>query len=318
MDDVTLLDRFGPAPTALPDDALARARQRLEAATRDAAMIPARRPVRRRAALLAAAAALVAGVTIVSPLGSDDAIALVRVDPLAFPVTATYLPDGLPLERFTFNSEAQDAMYGEDASCDSQAEQCAPDRVTLSVRASMTYWDIPADATSVNVNGHAARGFWAPWNEHHPEYSIVWEQADGDVIGVAAEGRYANPSTVERIAESVTDEGQPVDLFLTVAPEGWPLYGYLSDQHVMYGEDGELAVTLLYRPEFDVGESGARDVRTVTVDGRPGELGRIVDNQSQSWVLQSTAPDGQPFNLTAPESLTEDQVVQIAAGVRHR
>jgi hypothetical protein len=194
---------------------------------------------------------------------------------------------------------------------------CAADRVTLSVRDSFAYWDIQGDSTQIDVAGHPARGFSAPWNDHHPEYSLIWEQADGEIIGVTGEGRYADPATVERIADSVTDTSQRVDLFLTVAPKGWPLYGYLSDQYVMYGDHGELAVTLMDRPEIDLSAAGARNVEPVSVDGRPGEIGRMTDDQGQSWLLQTTAPDGQAFSLNAPGALTADQVIEIAAGVRH-
>jgi hypothetical protein len=318
MNDLSFLDRFGPEPATPTDDTLARARQRLAAEMMDAAPSSVRRPVLRRTAILAAAAAVAACAALVSPFGSDEAIALVSVDPVAFPVTATYLPNGLPLERFTFSAQGMDAMYGEDPSCESQEQACGADRLTLSVRDSFAYWDVDHDAAQVDVAGHPGRGFYAPWNDHHPEYSIVWELTDGEIVGVTGEGRYSDPATVERIADSVTETSQPVDLFLTIAPKGWPLYGYLSDHYVMYGDHGELAVTLLDRPEIDLSAAGASDVRPVTVNGRPAELGRITDDQGQAWVLQTTAPDGQGFNLNAPGALTEDQVIEIAAGVQHR
>jgi hypothetical protein len=147
---------------------------------------------------------------------------------------------------------------------------------------------------------------------------VVWKDTDGDIVGVTGEGAYASPAVVERVADSVVDTSQPVDLFLTVTPEDWSLHTYLSDQYVTYGRIGELSVTLLDRSVLDLGLTGAEGVRSVTVDGRPAQIGQVNDERGNRWVLQSTAPDGQGFHLETPTSLTSDQVIAIAAGVRHR
>lgn len=312
MDDLSLLDQHGPAATSLTDDTLAAARARLGSA------LAAPAPRRRRLPLLAAAAATAAGLALApAVLKSDHSLALAAADPLTFPVTATWLPPGLPLTRFTYSP--QEAMYGADPSCAS-GTPCVGQRVSVSVRDDWQGWEVPDDARRVDVNGASGRLFEAPWAQDQPELHLVWEQPDGDVIGVTGEGRYADPATLERIAESVVDRSQPVALFLTVAPAGWHVYGYVSDHHVSYGDEGQLAITLINAEQVDLEGYGARDAHTVSVAGRHGVLGRQVDEDGDTvaWILTSTAPDGQAFSLQAPGELTGAQVVEIAAGVRHR
>lgn len=311
MSDLELLDRLGPAPTPLSDQALARARARLDAAIEspDAA---SRRPP--RLSLLAAAAAVAAGVAVLPAIVSDDGLALAAVDPLTFPLTATWLPVGTDAPVFTRDGDLQLATY----------DGAGRDRITLVAPESFDHWgELPSDPERFDVAGRDGRGFAT--QEHQgrpgpvPGYTIVWEQADGDVVGVSGSGAYADPALVERVADSVVDEAQPIDLFLSVAPRGWPLHGFVSGHHVSYGEDGELTVSLLSRAGA-IDDTGARDLHAVSVGGRPGRLGRLVDSDGETVgrVLESTAPDGRPFLLDVSGSLSEEQVVEVAAGVRHR
>lgn len=322
MNDLELIDKHGPAAEPLTDRALADARAQLHArwasgSRRTDGPGTPRRP--RRIALIAVAATAAVGLTVAPALlRSHHSVALASVDPLTFPVTPTWLPDGLPLQRFTFNP--QSAMYGADPSC-AAGTPCTANRVTISVSGDWQRWEVPSTATDVDVDGHPGKLFPAPWNPSHPEQHLAWADGDGEVLAVTGEGRFADPAVLERIADSVVDRRQQVDLFLTVAPAGWPVYGYLSDDHVSYGDEGQLTVTLLKQPEqVDLIGYGARDAHDVSVDGRHGVLGRQADESGDTvaWVLTSTAPDGQAFSLQAPGDLTEGQVLQVAAGVRHR
>lgn len=301
MNDLETLDRLGPAPTPLSDEVLSRARAQLDAAL--AATATPRRP--RRLALLGAAAAAAAGIALVPALVSDDSIALAAVDPLTFPVTATWVPAGAGEPVFSRDSGSQWAVYGRPS-----------DQLSVVTPGSFDHWESRTAERPVDVAGRPGTVF----TTDPGDVTVAWEQADGDIVGVTGRGRYADPALVERVADSVVDKSQPVDLFLTVAPQGWPVRAYQSDHHVSYGEQGELTVTLLASQAETMDEYGARDVRPVSVDGRPGRLGRQVDEQGETvtWVLETTAPDGQAFSLQAPASLTEAQVVQVAAGVRHR
>lgn len=318
MNDLEILDHFGPTSAEPSDAALAAARTRLSAAIETS---PAVRRPRRLPLLVAAAAAAAVGIGVVPALvGSDDSIALAAVDPLTFPVTPTWLPEGVGDPVFHYEAGNQQlAEYGD-----------GDDLVRLDVLHDNPA-RVPSDADPVDVNGQAGVGFAGRQHIGSPEtvaaYTVVWEEGDGDKLRVTGLGRYADRATVERVADSVTEHSQPVDLFLSVAPSGWQPYGYLSDHHILYrdpdgkqGDGTDLAMTVVDRVDPDLGNTGARDVHEITVDGRGGVLGRTVDMNDETilWILQTTAPDGTAFALQAPGRFTEDQAIEVAAGVRHR
>lgn len=307
MNDLETLDRLGPSASEPGPAALDAARARLDAAM--AAPAPAVRRTRRLPLLVAASVVAAAGAGIaVAPalLKSDDSIALAAVDPLTFPVTPTWLPEGLGEPIFSKDTSAlQFARYGAQGA----------DTLTVLVTDTWDQWEERDNERPIDIGGQDGIVF-----ERDPgDVVIAWEQADGDLVGVVGRGQFADEGTVEKVAESVRDRGQAVDLFLTVAPEGWRVMAYQSDHHVSYGERGELAVTLLDGqkggPDF-----GATGVRDISVEGRPGWIGSQIDADGDrtGWIVVSTAPDGRVFSLQAPTSLTEAQVIEVAAGVRHR
>ena len=112
MNDLEILDRLGPSAAGPSAAVLSAARARLDATMAGAATTPATPPARtkrpgRRAAVLVAAAAAAVGIGVVPALvGSDDSIALAAVDPLTFPVTATWLPEGLGEPVFSQDSSS--------------------------------------------------------------------------------------------------------------------------------------------------------------------------------------------------------------------
>ena len=302
MNDLDLIDRFGPSADEPADAVLADARARLASAID--APTPAVRRTRRLPLLVAASVVAVAGVgAAVTPalVGSDHSIALAAVDPLTFPVTPTWLPAGLGDPVFSKDSSALAfASYGS-----------AEHGINVVVSPTLDQWEDRDRERAIDVQGHEGILF-----ERDPgDVVVVWQ--DGrDYVGVSGRGDLADEEVIEKVAESVVDRRQQVDLFLTVAPEGWTVMAYQSDHHVSYGERGELAVTLVDQLDPRLADSGAGDVHAVVVDGRPGALGK--GGMSEGWYLQSTAPDGQAFSLQAPGRLTEEQVIEIAAGVRHR
>lgn len=320
MNDLEILDHFGPTSAEPSDAALAAARTRLSAAIETS---PAVRRPRRLPLLVAAAAAAAVGIGVVPALvGSDDSIALAAVDPLTFPVTPTWLPEGAGDPVFHYERAWQLASYGE-----------GKNHVSVSVVEEDADWDgPPANAEAVDVNGQPGMGYASREHlgtpETVPAYTVYWRAADGDELRVTGFGSNAERATVERVADSVTDETQPVDLFLTVAPEGWQVSGYKSDHHILLidptgetGGDGtDLSVQLIDHVSLTREEYGARDVQEVTVDSRPALLARTVDMQNETvhWMLQTTTADGTAFHLNAPGRMTEEQVIEVAAGVRHR
>lgn len=306
MNDLDLLDRFGPSASEPTDGALAAARARLDAAV--AAPTPAVRRSRRLPLLVAASvvAAGAVGVAVTPAIvGSDHSIALAAVDPLTFPVTPTWLPEGLG-----------DPVFSKDSSVLMLASYGRPQNgMSVVVSPSPDQWEDREHERRIEVNGHDGTIF-----ERDPgDVVVVWKE-DGSYIGVAGRGGFAREEVVTHVAESVVDRDQPVDLFLTIAPEGWHVKAYQSDMHVSYGERGELSVTLL-SSQADAGtDFGAHGVHDVSVDGRAGWIGSKADERGDGggWILVSNAPDGTGFVLQAPGALTEEQVIEIAAGVRHR
>jgi hypothetical protein len=319
------LDQFGPSASEPTEGALAAARARLDAAI--ASPSPAVRRTRRLPLLVAASvvAAAAVGVAVTPALvGSDHSIALAAVDPLTFPVTPTWLPEGLGDPVFTYEAGVlEHVRYGK-----------GDDFIDISPAASLNGGCRDDEAVRVDVNGQPGWGFDGCADEppgpatNEPQWFVVWEQPDGDVLQVSGNGKLAEPGTVERIAESVVDQRQPIDLFLTIAPSGWRLLGYQSNHHVTWsdpdseqgGDDSDLTVNLIPRVDADLDDYGARDVHTVGMEGRQAIIGRTVDEHDKTvtWVLQTTSPDGTAFSVIAPGRLTEEQVIAIAAGVRHR
>jgi hypothetical protein len=314
MNDLDVLRTHGPAPTRLTADVLERARTTLreEMDPHSDASVPAvngvspRRSTRRRVFALGLLAASVAGVAVLTPplLGTSGsgAIALAPVSPLTFPVTPARVPRGLGEPVFDRDIGFTMAQY----------RGTGANRISILVPESPDYWDIPADARHLDIHGQDARMFTGP----DSAVVVTWTEPNGEVVGVSGRGHYADPNQVEAFAESITDRAQPVDLVLTVAPEGWTPSAYKEDRIVRFsGADGEsLTVAILDRMSQGLTGYGAADVTAIEVSGQAGLLGRTGDG----WILEGRTADGTPFSLQAPASFTKEQVVAVANGVRHR
>lgn len=319
MNDLDILDRLGPRPTPLSEATLAAARDRLNAAMASTAAPTSRSSARRsrRLPLLITAAAAAVGIAVVPTLfGSQGSIALAAVDPLSFPVTATWLPDGAGSPVFSGEPGFQLARYG-----------AGDDRISIFVSGDLSRLDVPDSSTALDVAGVRGHGYDSRGDDgNEASYTIEWKEGS-DFVEVTGKGRFADPALVESVADSVDDRPQRVDLFLTIAPQGWQVFGYQSDHHVTYVDSGssehgdgtDLTVGIIERVSADLAGYGARDVRDVSIDGREGVIGRQVNTHGDTvaWVLQTAAPDGQAFALNAPGALTADQVIKIAAGVGH-
>lgn len=316
MNDLDLLDRFGPKPTELSASAMTAARARLDGAMTDAVDIKSR--PRRRLPVLAAAAAAVVGLTI-SPalIGSGGSIALAAVDPLVFPLTPTGLPSGLGDPVFERDSGFMAARYGSVLNGVSIVTDVEDE----------DHWTIPDAAATTEIDGHQASVVSRTVHNGTPAsaraITVIWH-GDHDWTAVTGSGSYADAARVEAIAESLKDQPQRVDLTLSVAPEGWSVVAYKEDRILTLaapGEDGanELTVSLVDRLDRDLSQYGAQDVETVMINGGPAQLGRQAGAAGDSdWILEARTPSRQPFTLQAPAALTHAQVIQIAQGVSYR
>ncbi|HSX67903.1 hypothetical protein [Nocardioides sp.] len=312
MNDLDLLDTFGPSAVEPSDTTLAAARARLAAAI-DAPSPAVRRT--RRLPLLVAASVVAAGAVgvAVTPalVGSDDSIALAAVDPLTFPWTPATVPAGLGDPVFDKDLGHFGVVYGESGSGFSIFTQIESD------------WDLPSNARDAEVNGEPAKVFERERNGA-PAVTVAWEDDTEGETWVTGSGPYAEPDTVLSFVEALREKPQPVDLSLTVAPSGWMPTFYKADRILTLTQSGEygperLTVALLDQLTADfAGAYAATGVERTTIDGRPATFGQQETDGGTQWVLEATARDGQPFQVQAPGALTEAQLLGIAAGVRHR
>lgn len=223
MNDLDLLDRFGPQPTDPSATVMDAARARLDVAMSQAAA--GERRSRRRLPLLVAAAAAAVGLA-VSPalVGSDESVALAAVDPLTFPLTPAALPAGLGDPVFERDSNFMAARYG-------------PVLNGVSIVTDVQdedFWSIPDNAPTAEVNGHQAtvisRTVHNGTPDSAPAVTVIWHSDDHDWTAVTGSGNYADAGRVGAIAESLRQEPQQVDLALSVAPKGWSVVAYKEDR----------------------------------------------------------------------------------------
>lgn len=317
MNDLDLLDRFGPKPTDLSAAALGAARARLETAMTRSTRVEPRS--RHRLPLLAATAAAVVGLAITPSLvGSDQSVALAGVDPLVFPLTPTALPAGLGDAVFERDSGVMAARYGS-----------VLDGVSVVTDVEgEDFWSVPDDAPKVQVHGHPAAVISRIVHDgtpaSAPAVTLVWQGDDHEWTGVTGSGRYADAGRVAAIAESLREEPQPVDLAVSVAPRGWSVTAYKEDRILTLAAPGgagpnELTVALVDRPSANLSGYGAQDVETLTINGAAARLGRqAAEAGAPAWILEAQTSSGQAFSLQAPAALTRDQVIQVAEGVTYQ
>ncbi len=321
MNDLELLETYGPGASPLRDDVLTRARAELTgqiARESNVTPIADRRPSTGRRIKVALVAAAAAGMVAVLPsmigLGGTRAVALGPSDPLTFPLTPASLPAGLAAPVFERDLGFVAARY----------DGAAADAMDITVADEENHWAIPDDARSLDIAGYEGVLFggtdFGGTTDGHPTLSAVWQDDNGDWVGVTGHGDLADAEVVEELAESLRDRPQHVDLTLTAAPEGWSADRYLSDHHVSYSPDSgegadDLTVVLLDGPSANFGSDyGAHEVTTEQVQGRTAQVGRA----GEGWVLEGRTSAGQPFSVQAPEYFTRAQVLEVAEGVVYR
>lgn len=319
MNDLDLLDRFGPQPTDPSATVIAAARVRLDAAmTPLAAAAPAERRSHRRLPLLAVAAAAAIGLVITPALvGSDQSIALAAVDPLTFPLTPTALPASLGEPVFERDGNFMAARYG-------------PALNGVSILTDVEdedFWSIPDNASTTEVNGRQATVFSRTVYNGTPNsaaaVTVVFQSDDNTWTAVTGSGSYADADRIETLAESLREEPQPVDLALSVAPQGWAVVAYKDDRVLIFAAPGEagrdeLTVAVVGQPSRNLAGYGAQDVETLTINEQPAHLGRqAAEGGEPTWILEAQTSSGQAFSLQAPAEFTRAQVIETAKAVTY-
>jgi hypothetical protein len=329
MNEFTLLREHGPEPTPLTEDVLAKARADLLTEIGATAGPVRDRPVhfRRRVVIAAAAVAAAVVVGIVAtdtsapnpPPPTGGSPVLVRFDMPALPPELNPIPEGVTEPGFTAEPGWIAAVYG-----DADGPRSA-DKSDIYVMAHQHRPDIH-DGRDTTYAGKPA--VVEQVDQEEPDYhsvALTWERSPGQWITLTGMGDFADEQAVRSLADTLVDTHERLSLDISVAPAGWELYAFKDA-----GPDGDGGVTSLRDPrnhdrtihvstrlglEPDYGravEGGPLPTVPVSVNGQRGELVHLADDR---WMLQALLPDGRAFQLQVPAGFTQQQVIELAAGV---
>ncbi|MEU4624524.1 hypothetical protein AB0G04_31695 [Actinoplanes sp. NPDC023801] len=328
MNDIELLDSYGPDAPPPSGAALDAARARLLDAIDPA---PARRrPLLTRrlgvavSGLGLAAAVVVAGVTLPrfadrpEPAGTATAegpatakgpartggIRLVAARTPQFPWT---LPG---LGRAVFTADPGGPVI---------AVYLADDRSDVYLAGA----DEPTGGKSVEVGGREGRiiEFSGTAPDGLPPLVLVWEHRPGQWLRLTGHHRYGTEQALVALAETVQDKPQRLRFEVTVGliPAGWELAGFKDESILTYRDpaDPENDFYVQWAPAdqplFRAEEmEGLQKATKVTVRGRPADLFQA----TEFWMVQARLADGSAFRLMTPPSFTKEQILELAGSVR--
>jgi hypothetical protein len=158
---------------------------------------------------------------------------------------------------------------------------------------------------------------------------LAWQRPDGQWVWIWADDSYSTASAVLGLAESLVDRPQPAGLQLGLAPAGWSVTSYENSGMSLASDtdpDQVISLTVLERwrgyRSVDAVLKEVRltgPVRSVTVQGRPARvaLGAGDPWPHDSWNVSAQLPDGTLFLLQVPNTLTQEQALQIAEQVTY-
>jgi hypothetical protein len=342
MNDLDLLDRYGPDAADVSDAALASARARLLAGM-DPAAVPGRPsfPARRLAiaGLALAGAVAVAVVAIPRPAARPDAA------PTTTPTTTTTAPaspgtgtgtgtgtDAIRLVAATAPafpytiSGLGDAVFTADPGGPVIAVYLAEDRSDVYLN-STTEDDggalSGAGVIDVEIDGRPGRivAFNGTAADGRPPLTLVWEHRDGVWLRLTGQGRYGTPGALIDLAGKVRDRPQRLHFEVTVGlvPDGWELAAFKDESILMYRDpvrpetDFHVQWAPRSKPLFRAAEiDGLEKATKVTVRGRPADLFRARD----FWMVQTRLADRSIVRVMTPRTFTTEQVLQLTASVR--
>lgn len=150
---------------------------------------------------------------------------------------------------------------------------------------------------------------------------LTWERQPGTWVTIVGNGRRASEEAVLQLARQVVDQPQRVSFKVTVGliPDGWELGGFKDGGSIISYRDPakpNLALYVQWTPKPDTAKNseieGFQKAQTVTVNERSAQLIQA----TQVWRLTATLPDGSGFTLMTPPSFSTDQVISIARSVQ--
>jgi hypothetical protein len=163
---------------------------------------------------------------------------------------------------------------------------------------------------------------------------LTWQRQDGMWLQVWGEDDWSTATAVVSVAESIVDRPQPVPLQIYLAPAGWSVSSYEDNTSLTLTSDSgpsidnRISVSVQdrwrgYTAPNVGGAAQGNAVEQVTVNGQPAELTSVLTGSSESpadarmWILEYALPNGLIVYFTAPDIVTHDQVLQIAAQVTY-
>jgi hypothetical protein len=183
---------------------------------------------------------------------------------------------------------------------------------------------------TVSIDGSAAEFARGAFDTGSSFANLRWERPDGRWVQILGDGSYAETSAVVAVAESLVDRPRPLGLQFGLAPAGWSLSGYEESRSIDLTRDDDsgqlLRLSVIPRgggatldSVFDDGAPTAGPVATVTVQGQEARL--VLKDGGEGnpdfWYLVGQIPDGPLFLMLAADTLTEQQVVEIADQVTY-
>lgn len=337
MNDLELLDRYGPDAPPPSDAALTAARARLLAAM-DTSATPRRSllPIRRRLVLaglgLAAAVAVAAAVTIPRTDERPEATPT-TVPSVTVPTTtsASSPAGGIRLVAATAPAFSWtlpglgDAAFTADPDGPVIAIYLADDRSDVYLAAATADERTPGfggQSADVEIDGRPGRVLEFNGSSDGPRpLTLVWEHRDGVWLRMTGHGRYGTTEALTELAGRVEDKPQRLHFEVTVGliPDGWELAAFKDESILMYRDPADPAVDFHVQwapksePLFRAAEmEGMEKASKVTVQGRKADLFQCRD----FWMVQTRLADGSSVRVSTPRTFTSEQVRQLAESVR--
>ena len=284
---------------------------------------------------VAVAASWAAAVVIAAPdeLGPlPDSVRLVSSEPITFPLSLDPVPENWGPPVFDADMGAIRVFYGDGAGghvagiavYEEEPEfydVTAEDEVDVDGRDGLVV-TMTSDYCDTGPDGQDSC-------ELRDDVLLLVERGDDQWVTVSGP---SEPARLVHIAESLVDRPQRVPLQVSVAPEGFSVWGLKDDRILTLADDRHEQHTLTVRIPYPGDVIPADQVRTsimgpigpqldVTVNGRPAQLVRtrgdlmIEGRFLEGWYLQAQFQDGTTFVVQAPESFTQEQVLQVAESV---
>jgi hypothetical protein len=182
---------------------------------------------------------------------------------------------------------------------------------------------LPGRLTVVNAESEDARTVY-----------LTWDRAPGQWVLLMGRGRFADGAQLTALAAALVDSPRSVPVQLSLAPAGYSLDFFKDGGRIVrLADDADPARTrgMTIRVPLATEISGAElrlateagPPEEVTVHGRPAGLSETERGFYESsladggWLLEAAFPDGTPFVIEAPGTLTRDQVLGMAEEVSY-